>query len=454
MNILLHDSGFKDLLKVFGTISISLIIGILIISGYGVLAGGIYIVILFFLFLKNAETIFLCWFLLSPLLDIDSLSFLIINNHPIITFDRAVIGILFLFVLIEVTIRKKSLLSMNNLEKAMILFSIVIIYSIINKTIFKISGTRVFIDSYLCPFTIYFLAKNLITSDKSFNKFINILVIIGSYLSLMGIYEYITGKDIFFSPEGLVSIDGFLHVNGPYTMVSTFGVNLAFCFMIVLYKFVISKNLEEKNLNKYFYFLMLLSTSLAVFFCFYRGIWIALLLGLVSWFIIRRSGAIKLFYFTLILAILIIPNFSKLESTRLFRDRILNVKTIESRFDIYSRAYDSFKKSPIDGVGFENYPETEHNFYIYILCETGIIGAVSLVILIFMIIFYNYKYLRTAKCFFDKEFSAVSFSIVIIFLITWTSQNLGYYSHINTIFYAILGVMINRLSKQLSGEHI
>jgi len=436
---------FKNHFIVLVIIFLSFFIGVLIIYGYAALGIALYVALIFCFALKKAENIFFCWLLLSPLFSIDSLSFLRINTHPILTFDRVIIGALILFVLVEVAFKRRSLLPINKLEKTMVLFSLIIIFSIITKTTVKTSGARVFIDSYMYPFIIYFLSKNLISNEKNFNRFINSLVIIGSYISLMGIYEYIIGRDILPSQVGLVERAGWVRVNGPYNIDSTFGVNVAFFFMIILFKFITSKKIKIKNINRVFYFLLLCISTLGLSFNFYRGIWISFLAGIFSFFVIRRKGLGKLIYSILLLTILLMPIFEKISNTRLYQNRILNMNTIESRLAKYKRAYEYFKRSPFNGVGFENYPETEHNYYIYVLCETGIIGIVSLVILISMIIFYNYKYLKGAKTYLDKEFSAITSAIVIIFLVSWASQNLGYYAHINTNFYAILGVVGNRV---------
>jgi len=332
--------------KVFGIVCIAFLVSSGISLGFGIISFGLIITVLLCLFLKNIENFFLFWLLLSPLLTIDALAFYIIYGHPILTFDRVVIGTLFLLLLIEVSIGKRKLLPMNNLEIAMILFSVVIIYSIISYSANKLTGARMFVDSFLYPFIIYFLTKNLISDVKYFNKFINVLIIIGTYLSLMGIYEYLTGIDIFPTATGLVKREGWLRVNGPYKLDSTFGVNVTICFFITLYKYIGYNKNNGMNMRKVSFILILSFLLLAIFFNFYRGIWIAFILGSLFW-IFMKMKSIKLMFYILILAMIVILSYDRLESTDLFQGRISNVKSLHSRLHAFDNAINLIKTNCI-----------------------------------------------------------------------------------------------------------
>lgn len=434
--------------EIFISIVIALSVVFFFISGYGFIALGIFIGVLLRFLIKKNEDIFLLWFIVSPIFSIDSLSFLRIDTHPILTFDRVVIGALFVFFLTDVGMKKRKLLPMNKIEISMIIFSLVILYSIIAQSDYKITATRLFIDGFLFPFIVYYLAKNLISSDAYFQKFINILVIIASYLSVMGIFEYLTGKDLFATPLGLVERVGWVRINGPYKTDGVFGVNVTFCLIIILFKLVTVKNIK-KTYQKGLYAAILFSTLLALFFNFYRGIWVAFIIGVLSWLIVRRRRLDRIFYFSMLFIIfVIIPNYSRLENTDVFRNRISNVGTIEDRLGRFGRSFEAFKKNPIGGVGLENYEEAQHNTFLWALSEMGLMGFFALLMLISMIFLHIFRYIKSANNFLDREFSAVTFSIAVVFLISWLGQNLGYFANVNTIFYAIVGLMANRLWRQ------
>ena len=444
MNVSLYHIRLKSLFNVFVIIFLSLLTGILTLYGFGFFIAGFCIFILLCLYLKKVENIFLMWLLVFPLFNVDSLSFLIIDTHPILTFDRIVIGALFLFVLIQVVMGRRRLLPLNKLEIAMILFSVVIIYSVISLSVDKISGTRVFIDSFLYPFIIYFLARNLISDEKNFNKFINVIVIVGIYLSLMGIYEFFTGIDIFPFREGIVERSGYSRVNGPYKLDTAFGVNVAICFFIVLYKYITyNKNNGIMNIRRNYYILILGLLIFALFVNLYRGIWLALIVGLLAWIFIRRKGLYKLTFSIIILSAIVMLNFETIKSTKLFQERLSNTETFQSRFDKFDFAINLFNKNPIKGIGFNNYRPiggSQHNTLLGFLSETGIIGVSVLMILIWFLSYYGLKNFKLSRDYLSKEFSIIFLCISITFLVTWMGQNSGFVPSINKLYFAIAGV--------------
>ena len=440
----LYDTELKNWFNTFVIIFLSLLTGILIVYVNGVVAIGLFVSVMLLLYLKKIENIFLMWLIFYPLFNVDALSFLSISGHPILTFDRVVIGALFLFVLIEVAMRRRNLLSMNRLEVAMILLSVVIIYSIIDNSVDKISGARVFIDAFLYPFIIYFLAKNLISDEENFNKFINVLLIVGIYLSLMGIFEYLTGSDILTFREGMVERVGWLRIDGPYKDDVAFGVNVSFLFFIALYKFITcNKTSGIINIRKVFYGLILGLFILAIFFNFYRGIWLALVVGLLAWFVVRKKGIAQLAFFVIILAIIIIPSFNKIKSSRFYGERLTNVATIQSRLDTFDEVIYLFKKNPVKGLGFNNFfSQGQHNTFLAFLSETGILGASIFMILVWFLFYYGFRNYKLSRGHLTNEFSIIFLCILICYSITWIGLNTGFSASINILFFAITGVSL------------
>ena len=267
--------------SILGTVFVALLAGYLLLSGFGVMTIGLCMFILLCLFLKKAENIFLMWLLISPLFTVGSVGFLKFGtDNPIITFNRVVIGMLLLFFLIQVVMKKRKLWSVNKLEIAMLIFSFIIIHSIIFKND-NLHGTKAFIDAFALPFIIYFLAKNLMYPEKYFSRFISILIAIAVFISIIGIFEHFTGEDIFPSSMGLVERTGWLRVNGPYKKDSTFGVNVAICFFIVLYRYIVhnKRNKGIISVRKIFYAAIACLLAIALFFTVYSVIWLSVIAG-------------------------------------------------------------------------------------------------------------------------------------------------------------------------------
>ena len=118
--------------------------------------------------------LYLFWFLLSPLFEIDALSFIKLGDHPIITFDRLIIFILFLYYIIKILIKKEKF-KLSKIEYTMIFFSLLIIFSIISNSTNKISAARAYVDAFLIPFMIFFLSKNLICNENKIQSIYKII---------------------------------------------------------------------------------------------------------------------------------------------------------------------------------------------------------------------------------------------------------------------------------------
>lgn len=437
-----YHTELKNRFSVFMMILLSLLTGILIVYLNGIVAIGLLVGVMLCLFIKKIENIFLMWLLFFPLFNVDSMAFLKINNHPVFTFDRVVIVTLFLLVLLEAAMKRRNLLSVNGLEVAMILFSVVIIYSIISGGADKFSGARIFIDAFLYPFIIYFLAKNLIVDKESFNNFINVLLIVGIYLSLMGIFERLTGSDILVFREGMVERSGWLRVNACFKDDATFGVIVSICFFIALYKFITCNNSGIKNIRKVFYGLTLGLLILAIFFNFYRGIWLALIVGLLAWFFFRKTTLKKLPILIFILAIIIIPSFNEIKSTRFFEDRLTQVGTIQSRLNTFDEVIHLFIKNPIKGIGFNNcnIRGGQHNTFLKFLSETGILGTSVFMILVWFLFYYGFRNYKLSRGHLANEFSIIFICILICYSVTWIGLITGFSASINKLFFSIVGV--------------
>lgn len=110
----------------------------------------------------------------------------------------------------------------------------------------------------------------------------------------MGVYEFFSRRDLFHDPMygGLRIVNEFwIRVNGPYVGDYTFGFCAAILFFIALYKYVIS--IKSNRFRNLFYICILGMITIAICFTLYRGILLALALGLLTFFIIRRKGFIN-----------------------------------------------------------------------------------------------------------------------------------------------------------------
>ena len=369
-------------------VSLAVFIGSLIFLGFAKLAIALLAFVVILLYLRKVENLLLFWLLTFALVSIDPMAILKVETHPILTYDRVFIMILLCIFLTEIAFKKRKLISMNGIEIIFILLLLVIGFSIAGKTVNKLTGIRIFIDSFLLPFIIYFLSKNCISEKKNIIKFANIIFIVGIYISLMGVYEFFSGQDLF--PDhvygGLRTINvNWFRVNGPFIRDYMLGFFCSICFFIALYKYIIS---DKRNIFlNIFHISMLVLITFSMFLTFFRGICLAWAVGLLTWYLVRRKGLIILNGFIIAIVLFIIPFVNDIRSSGIYNERIANVENVQFRFERYNISLSFFKENPILGIGFSNFNEFtgtkggQHNQILTMLSETGIIGT-SLYILL------------------------------------------------------------------------
>lgn len=438
-------------------ILIAACIGGLISFGFGKICLGILAFGAILLFCKSVEDLFLFWLLTFSFFSIDESAFLTVGTHPIITFDRVFIAVLFLIFLKQIALGERKPLPIDKLEISFILLLGVFSFSVATKTLDKLMGARVITDLFFLPFIIYILTKNFITDRKYFRKFINTLFIVGIYLSIMGIYEHFTQHNLFATGSGFTQESfGWIRVNGPYSSDTTFAVCIVICFFIALYQYVAFPG--ENTMKKLLQITVLIMTIAATFFTLFRGIWLAWAFGLLVWFFIRKKGIIKLACCIIALTLFTIPFVSLIRSSKFssefYKGRVANVSNIEDRLARYNQALSMFLEEPIQGIGFQNYPiimktTAQHNQLLAILSETGIMGASVYILLFFLLLYYSVRNLKSSNLYFKREFSIVYLSILVVYLVSGLGLTTGYDKHINLLFFTVSAAALNATRKGL-----
>jgi O-antigen ligase len=411
---------------------------------YGIVLMGFALCIILIRVINSVEYIFLFWLLLTPIFSTDDFSFVIISGHPILTFDRVVIGLLFIYLLIQFLSKTRKLYPINMFDITLLIYFSVVLYSIFSKSHDRISNLRVFVDVYLIPFFIYILSKNLLSNKTFFQKYLQAIVIVALYLALLGIYEHFTLHDLFPGLEGLVSREGWLRVNGPFKHDSSYGVFMSICFFVVFFNYITSPS--DSKTKKYYSVLCLFISMLvliSIFYNNYRGIWIAATSGILVWIVLRKKNLGKIAYVLAIAGVLSVVNIDSITSSRLYRERIIHVPSIQSRLNTYEHALREYKRNPITGIGFGNFDDWHHNMFLAFLSEMGLLGFLAALANIMVLFFLSRKFLINSNNDFSKEYSMIFIAILVVYFVPWMSLNAGYDSNVNKLFYLIIGTAFN-----------
>ena len=155
----------------------------------------------------------------------------------------------------------------------------------------------------------------------------------------------------------------------------------------------------------------------------------------------------------LFISIILIFSIDQIQSTELYKTRISNRDTVESRFIEFEKAVDAFKKSPISGIGFSNLENYSHNTCLRFLSEIGIVGFFIVILLFYFIFQYSYHCYKYSISDNDRDFFMIIISISMTYLITWAGLETGILPGINKLYFAIIGVMMAKRNMLLKNSN-
>ncbi|MFA5360165.1 MAG: O-antigen ligase family protein [Patescibacteria group bacterium] len=207
--------------------------------------------------------------------------------------------------------------------------------------------------------------------------------------------------------------------------------------------------------------------SVALFFSFSRGAWLAVLAGgffMLTSFVIRRDlksqkEMLTAILFSSILIGVLFFQYNELVITRLTDNSRLEIKSKVERVASYHEATGMIKKYPITGVGLGNYtlalnrqiPNQEsfyyqptHNVFLLIWAETGVFG---------LLFFIGLMVYLLAKCFTARNNAVVASLIVLIILMS--IDHWLFSLHFGVLFFwLILGIAENEKGKSLKFNNV
>jgi O-antigen ligase len=148
--------------------------------------------------------------------------------------------------------------------------------------------------------------------------------------------------------------------------------------------------LQEDRKKKWFMYLCIASSVYCLMYGFSRGAYLAGMMGLVvfCWFFGSFKKLVLVVVVVLTLLTFGADIFPKAVTERFnstFVEEEERDDSAQSRFVLWEIAMDKFQRSPIVGVGFNNfkkmneYGKDTHNYYVKMLAECGLVGFVALV---------------------------------------------------------------------------
>ncbi len=408
---------------------------------------------------------------------------------PDISPDRMIWLALFLIFFSEIALKQRKILSGDmKIEIAMILLCVYILFSmIIAGTIYKEGhgiALNTFLSGYVVPFSIFFLAKNIVDDDRKIKKIFIFFVIVGFYLGITGIFEHFKLNYLVF-PSYIMYPGVGTHwgrARGPFVQASVNGTVLGVIFFIAFYLLF----QKYKKWVRIFFSISIIFMLAALLFTYTRACWLAFLLAslVIPVFFPRMR---KMFMASVLAMLIVIFTQFSLEQfktsthseSRFFErdtstveeitERVTSINPIYSRINLYGASWRMFREKPFFGFGFNTFQEVSPQYFSTIkgipymqfglnshdtlsgvLVELGLVGLSFIVFIIFYILKISTRlyYQLPPGVFSGKGLVAIFWGVSIVFFINIQFIEMKLFQFPNALFFLMVGIIVGLYQRQ------
>jgi hypothetical protein len=299
--------------------------------------------------------------------------------------------------LMNALMRKRRLGRFDSTEKFAGIFSLLLLANVFWQSERVAFGIRVAIDAFIIPFIAYFCARRLVTSEDQLRQFMKIVGCVGIYLIIIGLIDRATMPGTF------------LRVQGPFEDRNEMYIILVVVFFMSLLDFMHSTVLrnEAEVLPRIAQLFLLCFSPLIILLAWSRGNLLGFLLAVWTFLFLGRkmvglrpkiAVAGLLLLLTPILALAVVE-FTPRE---IVDSRVVRSQTVYSRLGAWQRMLEEGFESPIFGIGLNNlrnvlaedrinfegvYSEDNpHNSLLSIFAEMGFVGLLAYLLILMSLI--------------------------------------------------------------------
>ena len=251
--------------------------------------------------------------------------------------------------------------------------------------------------SYFLPYAAYFMAKNIVTDQKTMRAFLILLAVLNVYYAVTSIAEKF-GISALVWPKSILYTETVwkLRSNGPFAHAPLFGTVMGIILPISLYLIATTKNRWVQIGN---YVALILGLA-GLYFTYTRGSWLAGFGALFTAVALNRRQYAKIIAPAMVVVPLLAVFVLGIGQDPIMKARVENEETMSSRVGVGVTALRMWRDNPLFGVGFfryqyervnyvdpvevpvfgtirfTNFRHTSlHDIYLGPLAETGLVGA-------------------------------------------------------------------------------
>ena len=299
----------------------------------------------------------------------------------------------------------------------------------------------------------YFLIANLMRTEKWIRRCIGTLVTSGTIVAFIGIAQYFFGS---LSDGAWIDPDYFYDIKG--RAVSLFdnpnilAIYLVIILPLALYMMLIASKGRARLLGA----ISVTSILLCIVFTWSRGAWIAVILLLLTFFLLYSKKTLRF----MLLSCFFVPFLPFLLPQSVIRrfTSIGDLADSSTMYRIYTwkGSFNVIKEFFMGGIGYGSsafqtiYPqyayagieaaEHSHNLFLQIFIGMGVVGLIAFVAVIFLFTQMNFEHIKKSK---DKSAALVSiacFCAIFAALVFGLFDHTWYSYRIFFLFWAVIAI--------------
>lgn len=329
---------------------------------------------------------------------------------------------------------------------------------------------HVFLTGFFFPFSFYFFAKHLIYTEERIrillwgSFFLFIYLVITAYLEHYKINALIFPR---FITDPLFGLH-YGRARGPFLIAPVNGWVICSLFVTTLLLRLESDSKVVRGIMLFF----LLVTPLAVFYTYTRAVWLSFLMAVVLIVMVSKNLLMAKRYVFFLIALVVLGGYfarENLQSSERAAGGVMQVAEVEARFQLYEVTKVIARDVPFFGVGFarfvENIPRyapevfpggaeqmsSQHNIFLGMLSEVGILGTIPFLIILFYLIKYSralYQLLGEEGLI-SKNLVVTFWAIGVVFLISASFIQTQYFIAANVLVFVWAGLIVGIYQRRL-----
>jgi O-antigen ligase len=416
----------------------------------------------------SVESVLIAWFVTTPLASY-FIRFPI--DQSIITFDRAVIALALLLLVIQ---RKRATGEPLPVSRFEMLWGAVAVIATLSALVASTNypyATRVAVDSFLLPLLIFHIARYHLDLRGREGQIVLGAMLLAILFFATGAYEFLTGNNLFEYRGSVLVREGEVRVNGPFAADTAFA-NISMLMALFLLAAPRALPLRFDKTGKLLYAIAFLLGAAAAILPLYRAVAIALLVcGLVIIISAAREtgGRPRAVVKRLLPAPALVALFALIATLgqSINSERISDPRNVFGRLATWEAATRIALDNPLTGVGLANYTDffrqkyrwedesvetvmqaraadSPHSNLLWIAAELGLVTALLYIAANIFLFLIGWRALRRAQIASERAAAMGFLSLLVAYWITGITLASGYYSDLNLYLFFMLGLLSNR----------